>query len=145
MSMRWLPDINIWLALGLPEHVHHRSAKAWFEADDQPVFFCRASQQGFLRLLTTAAVLVPYKLPPLNNRQAQVRMQAILDLERISLADEPNHIESDWERFADSGFASPKLWMDAYLAAFARCGGYRLVTTDKAFKQFKGVDVLVLG
>ena len=40
--------------------------------------------------------------------------------------------------------ASPKLWMDAYLAAFTVAGGYQLVTTDKGFKQFKGLDILVL-
>ena len=145
MSTRSLPDVNIWLTLSLPEHVHHHVTKAWYDADDHPLYFCPASQQGFLRSMTTAAVLAPYELAPLSNRQAQVRMRAMLDLERITMADEPHRIEPDWERFADSGFASPKLWMDAYLAAFARCGGYRLVTTDKAFKQFKGVDVLVLG
>jgi predicted nucleic acid-binding protein len=35
--------------------------------------------------------------------------------------------------------------MDAYLAAFARTAGYRLVTTDVAFRQFPGLDVQVLG
>jgi uncharacterized protein len=34
--------------------------------------------------------------------------------------------------------------MDAYLAAFAIAGGHQLVTTDKAFKQFQGLDLLVL-
>jgi predicted nucleic acid-binding protein len=34
--------------------------------------------------------------------------------------------------------------MDAYLAAFAITGGYQLVTTDKAFKQFKGLNLLIL-
>jgi predicted nucleic acid-binding protein len=34
--------------------------------------------------------------------------------------------------------------MDAYLAAFALVGGYQLVTSDKAFKQFKELDLLVL-
>jgi len=144
MSMRWLPDVNIWLALGLPEHVHHRTVTEWWGSDDLPIYFCRASQQGVLRILTTAAVLAPYKLAPLSNREAQLRMNDMLALERVRVADEPQAIEVDWERYADSGFASPKLWMDAYLAAFARCGGYRLVTTDKAFKQFKGLDVLVL-
>ena len=144
MSIRWLPDVNIWLALSLPEHVHHRAVQAWLGMDEHPLFFCRASQQSFLRLLTTAAVIAPYKLPPLSNRQAQLRMRALLESDRIHLASEPPHIEGDWERFADSPFASPKLWMDAYLAAFAIAGGYRLVTTDRAFKQFKGVNLLVL-
>ncbi len=35
--------------------------------------------------------------------------------------------------------------MDAYLAAFAVVGGYTLVTTDLAFRQFPGVQVVVLG
>jgi len=45
---------------------------------------------------------------------------------------------------ADRRNALPKVWMDAFLAAFAMTGGYQLVTTDRAFKQFKGLDVLVL-
>jgi len=36
-------------------------------------------------------------------------------------------------------------WMDAYLAAFALAGGYRMVTTDAAFEQFGGLDLKVLG
>ena len=35
--------------------------------------------------------------------------------------------------------------MDAYLAAFALAGGYRMVTTDAAFKQFRGLDLELLG
>jgi predicted nucleic acid-binding protein len=34
--------------------------------------------------------------------------------------------------------------MDAYLAAVALVGEYQLVTTDKAFKQFKGLDLCLL-
>jgi predicted nucleic acid-binding protein len=34
--------------------------------------------------------------------------------------------------------------MDAYLAAFAFTGGYRLVSIDRAFKQFPGVDVRLI-
>ncbi len=38
----------------------------------------------------------------------------------------------------------PKLWMDAYLAAFAAAAGVRLVTTDAAFGQFAGLQHIVL-
>ena len=64
--------------------------------------------------------------------------------ERITWAEEPSGLEATWKKFAEGSKASPKLWMDAYLAAFAMAGGYQLVTTDKAFKQFKGLDLLVL-
>ena len=63
---------------------------------------------------------------------------------RILWANEPRGLEATWRKFAGGSKASPKLWMDAYLAAFALAGGYRLVTTDKAFKQFNGLDLLVL-
>jgi predicted nucleic acid-binding protein len=46
---------------------------------------------------------------------------------------------------AARGTASPKLWMDAYIAAFALAGRYRMVTTDAAFRQFRGLNLLVLG
>jgi predicted nucleic acid-binding protein len=35
--------------------------------------------------------------------------------------------------------------MNAYLAAFALAGGYRMVTTDAAFKQFRGLGLELLG
>jgi hypothetical protein len=35
--------------------------------------------------------------------------------------------------------------MDAYLAAFALAGGYRLVTIDAGFTQFAGLDLVLLG
>jgi predicted nucleic acid-binding protein len=58
---------------------------------------------------------------------------------------EPPELEVLWQDFACRHTASPKLWMDAYLAAFAVAGGMALVTTDAAFRQFRGLDLLVLG
>jgi toxin-antitoxin system PIN domain toxin len=100
----------------------------------------------FLRLLTNAAVLSPYGNPPLTNRQAWETYQALLADDRIAFrSEEPAGLEALWRRFAVRGTASPKLWMDAYLAAFALSGGCRLVTTDTAFRQFGGLDVELLG
>jgi predicted nucleic acid-binding protein len=70
--------------------------------------------------------------------------EAFLADERIGWAEEPSGLELSWKRLAGTSKASPKLWMDAYLAAFAMSAGYQLVTTDKAFKHFKGLDLLVL-
>ncbi len=141
-----LPDVNVWLALSVPQHAHHALAVDWFsESTDRTLLFCRSTQQGLLRLLTTAAVVAPYKLKPLSNRQATARMNNVLEDARVGFADEPQGLSDQWFTLADSRQASPKLWMDAYLAAFAITGGYRLVTIDKAFKQFKGLKVEVLG
>jgi predicted nucleic acid-binding protein len=35
--------------------------------------------------------------------------------------------------------------MDAYLAAFALAGGHQMVTNDTAFRQFSGLDLVLLG
>lgn len=58
--------------------------------------------------------------------------------------EEPAGLERRWQELALRETASPKLWMDAYLAAFALAGGYRLVTTDRAFRQFTGLDLILL-
>jgi toxin-antitoxin system PIN domain toxin len=109
------------------------------------IWFCRATQQTLLRLLTNASVLGAYGNPPLTNREAWAVYQALVADDRVSLrATEPEGLEALWERFALRGTASPKLWMDAYLAAFALASGCQLVTTDGAFRQFRGLDLRVL-
>jgi uncharacterized protein len=110
------------------------------------VLFCRATQQTLLRLLTNAAVLAPYGNPPLTNQQAWSAYEALAADDRIALlAQEPAGVESKWRALAVRESASPKLWMDAYLAAVADAAGCTLVTTDTAFRQFGGLELLVLG
>lgn len=143
-----LCDSNVWLALALSKHVHHRVAKSWLETIDEAatVLFCRATQQTLLRLLTNASVLAPYGNPPLTNDEAWAVYEALVADDRILFrGEEPPELESHWKELALRDTASPKLWMDSYLAAFARTGGYRMVTTDSAFKQFDGLQLLVLG
>lgn len=145
MSKALLPDINIWLALSLQAHPLHASALGWFEkAAPGSVHFCRYTQQGTLRLLTTAALTAPLGLKPLTNAAAIKSMAAMLQDERILFAEEPKGLFGTWMRFAEHPAPSPKLWMDAYLAAFAHSGGYALVTNDKGLKQFGGVAVELL-
>jgi len=141
-----LPDVNIWLALALSGHSHHQVAKAWLEEilEAESIFFCRATQQGLVRLLTTSEVLAAYGIPPLGNRQAWELVEAFMADDRISFASEPEGVEEAWKTYALRETRSPKLWMDAWLAAFAKCSGFQMVTTDKAFSQFKGLDLRVL-
>lgn len=143
----FLCDSNVWLSLALSAHIHHRATRDWLDTTAEPssALFCRATQQSLLRLLTTAAVLAPYGNPPLTNREAWQIYQAFAADDRISLVDEePAGVEYAWVEMASAGTASPKLWMDAYLAAFARCAGYTLVTTDTAFTQFPNLNLRLL-
>jgi toxin-antitoxin system PIN domain toxin len=140
-----LADSNIWLALALSKHEFHAAARSWLtERAPHEAIFCRSTQQSFLRLLTTRAVLAPYRIPPLSNKAAWSVYEGLLADERIAWVKEPSGLEAPWKKLAGGSKASPKLWMDAYLAAFAMAGGHQLVTTDKGFKQFKGLDLLVL-
>lgn len=143
-----LCDVNLWLALTLSEHPHGAAARHWFDQMTVPgsVLFCRVTQHGYLRLLTNAAVLAAYGNPPLTNREAWAAYEALLADERVVFqADEPPGIEARWRELAVRDTASPKLWMDAYLAAFSIAAGYRMVTTDAAFSQFPRLDLVLLG
>lgn len=142
-----LCDSNVWLALTLSDHVHHPVALQWLDgvSERRSVLLCRATQQSLLRLLTSAAVMAPYGNPPLANREAWDVYGAFAADDRITLwAQEPPGLESRWRALAARETASPKLWMDAYLAAFAMASGATMVTTDTAFEQFAGLDLTVL-
>ena len=89
--------------------------------------------------------MAPYRIPPLTNKAAWALYENLRADERVASAEEPQGLEAVWKKLASVGTVSPKLWMDAYLAAFAIAGGHELVTTDNDFKQFKGLEVLVLG
>jgi predicted nucleic acid-binding protein len=53
------PDVNVWLALSCERHLHYPAARTWFEQleDSARACFCRLTQIGLLRLLTTDAVM----------------------------------------------------------------------------------------
>ena len=143
-----LAETNVWLALSLSGDVFHSSARDWFKQQSVPgsVLFCRSTQQSLLRLLTTEAVMRPYGIPRMTNAAAWKLYAALIADERIAWAAEPSAaaVEARWHALAARETASAKLWMDAYLAAFALAGGHQLATTDKAFKQFEGLDAIVL-
>ena len=134
-----LPDINVWLALTSDSHLHHPSAKNWFDGLTTEVcFFCRMTQQGCLRLATNAAVFGPHALT-----LAEAWHTLHSDV-RIAYADEPVGLEVVWRSFTQHRSFSPKVWNDAYLAAFAQTGGYQIVTFDQALAPYTGVAVLLL-
>jgi uncharacterized protein len=62
---------------------------------------------------------------------------------RISFLSEPEGIDAEFRSRSRLATASPKVWADAYLLAFASVAGLKLVTFDRALKA-RGVDVLVL-
>lgn len=144
----YLCDVNVWFALQIGTHPHHTTVRTWLDAidDSETLLFCRATQHGLLRLLSTASIMALHGEPPLTNAEAFRTYETTMSDSRCRFrASEPEGLEAPWRRYAVRPSASPKLWMDAYLAAFALGAGLRLVTTDTAFRQFPGLDLLVLG
>jgi toxin-antitoxin system PIN domain toxin len=145
----WLCDTNVWLALAVPEHFHHGACAAWFDElpSSDELRFCRSTQQSFLRLLTNPAAVAAPDRPALTNASAWKLFDELLRTDRRIRVQvqEPAALERWWVQYSTRDTASTKLWADAYLAAFAKAGSHRMVTTDRAFHQFEGLDLLVLG
>ena len=55
-----------------------------------------------------------------------------LDDHRVQFLDEPPNVEAEFRGLSRRLHAEPKLWADAYLAAFANAENMRLVTFDRA-------------
>lgn len=137
-----LLDANVWLALAVEAHTHHRLAKTYWENDAAPTAaFCRLTQMALLRLLTNKTVMGNQVLSP---SAAWTTSAAFLALPEVRLLVEPLGLEAPWARFASSDRSTQNLWADAYLAAFAVAGGMRLVTFDKGFSRFRELDCLLL-
>ncbi len=139
----FLFDSNCWLAIAHEFHGAHNAALQAIDTAtvEQPAFFCRSTEQSVLRLLSTAAIQATYQSPLITNEGA-IRLLNMWQAEpNVSFIDEPPSTRDLWLRLANRNTTSPKLWMDAYLAAFAISGGLRFVTTDKAFRQFESNDL----
>jgi uncharacterized protein len=134
-------DTNVWLALVWGRHSHSARARAWFERSvDEQFLFCRFTQLALLRLLTHESIMGPDVMSMAGAWEIYDRCCAD---ERIAFLAEPETIDPRLRSFSKSRHASPKVWADAYLAAFAAAAGLKLVTFDKAFRA-KPVECLIL-
>ncbi len=141
MSKIFLPDVNVCLALASRRHIYSQICSAWFDSIDSGIVgFCRVSQMGLMRLLTTESVMGN---DVLSSREAWRVYRTILGDDRVSFEPEPFTLETEWRRLTAQDRPTPKIWTDAYLSAFARAGGMRFVTLDRAVLAIAG-DALVL-
>lgn len=141
-------DTNVWLAAIFPTHPFHSLAQQALQqaTPAQPAVWCRSTQQSFLRLASTPALLKAYGAEGMTNHDALVVLDALQTLPQVALREESSGVFALWCQLAGAGTASPKIWMDAYLAAFAIAGGLQLVSLDRDFKNFvtRGLDLVRL-
>lgn len=136
------------MAAVFPSHPLHQAAADLLRqaTASQPAVFSRLTEISFLRLATTPALLRAYGAEGQTNRDAVMMLQALLALTQVVEIPEPEGTLDVWLRLADRRSASPKVWMDAYLAAFAIAGDLRLATLDSDFAAYKseGLSVRLL-
>ena len=141
-------DTNVWLAAVFASHPFHKLAQQALQraTPANPAVFCRSTEQSFLRLASTPALLKVYGAPGMTNSDAWVALDAFQALPQVCTRQEAPGLVAIWRKLASADAASPKLWMDAYLAAFAIGGGLRIVTLDSDFKNFvaNGLDLALI-
>jgi toxin-antitoxin system PIN domain toxin len=129
MTSLSFPDVNVWLALMLADHVRREAAKRWWLADEsEAIAFSRFTQIGVLRLLTTSTAM---NGRPLSMKQAWRAYDKLFEDSRVCLLPEPAQLETDFRKFSSSKTSSPKIWADAYMAAFCVAAHATLITFDR--------------
>jgi hypothetical protein len=125
------PDVNVWLALSTPGHEHFSVAWNWYQSleSNAILHFCRITQLGLLRLLTTQSVMGRETLTQAEAWRAYDRWLVDADAKFVA---EPTALNESFRRRTQASQASPKEWSDAYLAAFAETASLTLVTFDRA-------------
>ena len=144
MSSFLFLDVNVWLALTSSRHAHNAAAVQWWDSiGDAQVYFCRFTQVGLLRLLTTPQVMGE---DVVSQNEAWTAYRRWFKDPRVGFHQEPDppELERRFHRFSMGPHPSPKLWADAYLAAFASVAGLTLVTFDRALGAMTPGRALIL-
>lgn len=143
MPVPALCDVNVLLALVTDRHTLHGLAARWAESiPPGGAVLCRTAQMGLLRLLNNPAVM---QEEVLDTAGCWAIWRRLLDDERFRFApNEPAGLEAAFERFTRARSFTPRLWTDAYLAAYAHVARLMLVTLDHGFRSFSGLACEVL-
>jgi toxin-antitoxin system PIN domain toxin len=126
-----LPDLNVWLALTWVNHRHSEAAWDWFfRQDNNNFYFCRLTQIGLLRLLTTTAIMGK---DVLTVGAAWKVYDRWLEDSRIGIRQEPLELNAAFRAatLSVSRLSSPKAIGDCYLLAVSQVMDATLVTFDR--------------
>ena len=135
------PDVNVWLALVHAGHPHHAAARKWWGGRrGGPVWFCRVTMLGLVRLLAQPRVMGPGVLSAAAAMDVYAQLS---DWPGVGVLPEPAGCEAAYRRLVDPSLP-PRLLTDAYLAAFAQSANIRLVTFDGDFARFRPLTRLTL-
>lgn len=137
-----LLDASVWLPLSAPDHVHHaRALRYWHEEASAEIGFCRITTLALLRHLTNPRIV---GAAALDGASAWRALKTWLSQPGVTMLDEPSALDAWLQRWSEAVDPRGGNWTDAYLAAFAAAGGYRLVAFDGDFRRYPGLQFLHL-
>jgi toxin-antitoxin system PIN domain toxin len=137
-----LPDINVWIALSAPDHVHRaRAERYWSEEASSELAFNAVTMLGLVRVCSNAPSFAGV---PLSPTAAWTVFQSWTGFDQVVYLSDPGECLKMLDSFMASGPASRRTWTDSYLAAFAITAGLRLVSFDGDFHRFTDLDFLYL-
>ncbi len=80
----------------------------------------------------------------LNQRRAWSCFDRLFEDDRVIFLEEPYELEVRWRMLTRLDKRKPRLWTDAYLAAFALASRITLSTIDRDFSHFPGLELELL-
>jgi hypothetical protein len=102
---------------------------------------CRVAQLGFCRILTNRVIMGEGALSMKSAWGIAMRLQSD---PRFTFLAEPSGLNHWIEELSVPRTTSGAAWTDLYLAAFAKAAKLRLVSFDKGFRKFPGLDFQLL-
>ena len=141
-SLKDLPDINVWVALSSPEHVHHKRADDYYRSEsNRTIAFCAQTAIGLVRILSN-----PHAIggKPLSVSDAWTMYLSWRRQREVSYLHEPRGHEIVLARYVANNLVNRRTWSDGQLAAVAQSAMVRLVTFDSDFNRFEGLSFLHL-
>ena len=133
-----LLDVNVLVALLVPEHEHHTVAQMWFAQEAATLGWatCAVTELGVIRV---CAQLPGGAWPP-DTTADRLLMLTAANREYVWWPDAVSPAVLPEVRLASSA----KQVTDRYLLGLARRNGGRVVTFDRALAAFGGTDVVCL-
>jgi uncharacterized protein len=139
----YLPDNNILISAFRADTQHHQAAKSWLEetlSGGQSIRLFPTVETGFLRIVTHPKLFSP----PSSMEEAAAFLSTLCDAPNVDVCPWGPEDRALWLKLSKDIKLVGNDCNDAMLAALAIGRGLRLVTFDKGFARFKGIDCVIL-
>jgi len=137
--MTSIADANVLFALLVGAHLHHESAREWWEKQaERCIGLHLLVRLAVLRLLSNRVAMNGAPVSPTKALKAWLLLAGD---PRCFTAVPAASQEALFKLVVAEREPSPNLWTDAWLAALALSLGCEMVTFDRGFRSFKGLKL----